>query len=152
MKILSTAVLCGCIILCSLSVSAQNDVPINQPDLNKPKLFSDLPDRITFNPSQLVNLFNLQLGETATIPLTDSFSLIGTVVSTANNSNAVSVVIRSTKRPGARLTFTRVTNDDNTIKYIGRIMSLQHGDTYEIMAENNHYYFQKKSLYDLVNE
>jgi hypothetical protein len=152
MKILSTAVLCGCIILCSLSVSAQNDVPINQPDLNKPKLFSDLPDRITFNPSQLVNLFNLQLGETATIPLTDNFSFIGTVVSTANNSNAVSVVIRSTNRPGARLTFTQVTNDDNTIKYIGRIMSLQHGDTYEIIVENNHYYFQKKGLYDLVNE
>jgi|SRR5215831_11821405 len=152
MKILSTAVLCGCIILCSLSVSAQNDVPINQPDLNKPKLFSDLPDRIDFNPTQLVNLFNLQLGDNASVVLTTSFTLVGPVVSTANNANAVSVVIKCTNRPGARLTFTRVTNDDNTVKYIGRIISLQHGDTYEIIAENNHYYFQKKGLYDLVNE
>jgi hypothetical protein len=152
MKILSAAVLCGCILLCNVAASAQTDPPINQPDLNKPKLFNDLPDRIDCNLTNLVKLFDLQLGETATISLTANFSLIGTVVSTANNENAVSVVIRSTNRPGARMTFTKVTNADNTIKYIGRIMSLQHGDTYQIIAENNHYYFQKKGLYDLVNE
>jgi hypothetical protein len=152
MKFLTTAALCGCILLCSLAVSAQNDVPINQPDLNKPKLFNDLPDRIDFNPAKLAKLFDLQLGETATIALTSSFNFIGTVVSTANNDNAISVVIKSTNRPGARLTFTRVTNPDNTVKFIGRIMSLQHGDVYEVTADNDHYYFQKKGLYDLVNE
>jgi len=152
MKFLTTAALCGCILLCSLVASAQNDVPINQPDLNKPKLFNDLPDRIDFNPAKLAKLFDLQLGETATIALTSSFNFIGTVVSTANNDNAISVVIKSTNRPGARLTFTRVTNPDNTVKFIGRIMSLQHGDVYEVTADNDHYYFQKKGLYDLVNE
>ena len=153
MKNLSTAVLSVCITLCSLFASAQNKtVPINEPDYNKPKLFADLPDRINFNPASLTNLFNLQVGQTVNIPLTSNFSLAGIVVSTANNDNATSVVIKSTNRVGARLTFTRVVNDDKTIKYIGRIISLQHGDTYEIAYENNQYYFQKKGLYDLVNE
>lgn len=152
MKILSTAVLSVCVALCTLSASAQKDVPINQPDMNKPRLFNDLPERIDFNPANLENLFELHVGQTATIPLTTSFNFIGTVVSTANNQNAVSVVIRSTNRLGARLTFTKVINEDKSVKYIGRIISLQHGDTFEIVADNDHYYFQKKGLYDLVNE
>jgi hypothetical protein len=152
MKNLSTAVLGVCITLSSLCASAQKVVPINEPDYNKPKLFADLPDRINFNPANLTNLFNLQVGQTANIPLLGNFTLSGTVVSTANNDNAISVVIKSTNRLGARLTFTQVTNEDRTVKYIGRILSLQHGDTYEILYENNQYYFQKKGLYDLVNE
>lgn len=152
MKNLSTAVLSVCITLCSLCAAAQKDVPINEPDYNKPRLFADLPDRINFNPANLTNLFQLQVGQTANIPLTGSFTLTGVVVSTANNDNVISVVIKSTNRIGARLTFTRVVNDNKTVKYIGRIMSLQHGDVYEIVSENNQYYFQKKGLYDLVNE
>ena len=152
MKNLSTAVLGVCITLCSLSASAQKRVPINEPDFNKPKLFADLPDRINFNPANLTNLFSLQVGETANVQLLGNFTLTGTVVSTANNDNVISVVIKSTNRLGARLTFTRVINEDKTVKYIGRILSLQHGDTYEIIYENNQYYFQKKGLYDLVNE
>ena len=151
MKNLSTAVLSVCITLCSLCASAQKDVPINEPDYNKPKLFADLPDRINFNPANLTNLFQLQVGQTANIPLTGNFTLTGTVVSTANNDNVTSVVIKSTNRLGARLTFTRV-SEGKIVKYIGRIISLQHGDTYEIVSENNQYYFQKKGLYDLVNE
>ena len=152
MKNLSTAVLSVCITLCSLCASAQKDVPINEPDYNKPRLFADLPDRISFNPANLTNLFQLQVGQTANIPLTGNFTLTGVVVSTANNDNVISVVIKSTNRIGARLTFTRVVNDNKTVKYIGRIISLQHGDVYEIVSENNQYYFQKKGLYDLVNE
>jgi hypothetical protein len=152
MKNLSTAVLSVCITLCSLCASAQKDVPINEPDYNKPRLFADLPDRINFNPANLTNLFQLQVGQTANIPITGNFTLTGVVVSTANNDNVISVVIKSTNRLGARLTFTKVINDDKTVKYIGRIISLQHGDVYEIVSENNQYYFQKKGLYDLVNE
>ncbi len=152
MKNLSTVVLSVCITLCSFCASAQKDVPINEPDYNKPRLFADLPDRINFNPGSLTNLFQLQVGETANIPLTSNFSLAGIVVSTANNDNVSSVVIKSTNRIGARLTFTRVVSADKTVKYIRRIISLQHGDVYEIIFENNQYYFQKKGLYDLVNE
>jgi hypothetical protein len=74
------------------------------------------------------------------------------VVSTSDDQQALSVVIKCTNRQGARLTLTKVTNPDHSTKYIGRILSLQHGDSYEIVYENNQYFLKKKSLYDLVNE
>src|SRR5215212_3361569 len=147
MKNLCTSLLGLCLMLFTLCASAQT-IPINEPDYNKPKLFQDLPERIEFNPSNLLGLFQLQIGQSATIPLTANFNLIGQVVSTANDHDAISVVIRSTNRPGATLTFTKIKDSENNIKYIGRIISLQHGDSYEIIYENNQYSFKKKGLYD----
>jgi len=153
MRTLSTSVLSVCITLCSLCTFAQDQkIPLNEPDYNKPRLFNDLPDRIDFNPANLVNLFQLKMGQSVTIPLTSGFNYTGEVVSTSNEANVTSVVIRSTNRAGARLTFTKVTDANNAVKYIGRIISLQYGDTYEIVLENDQYYFKKKGLYDLVNE
>jgi hypothetical protein len=127
-------------------------VPINEPDYNKPKLFADLPDRVDFNPNNLSNLFELQVGQSVNLPISSDFTFSGLVVSKSDDPKSSSVVIRSTNRVGARLVFTKVSDSDNTIKYIGRIISLQHGDSYEIVFENNQYYLKKKGLYDLINE
>jgi len=157
MRNLSIAVVGLCCICCVLCSSAQTNrtstkVPINEPDYNKPKLFADLPDRLEFNPDNLSNLFTLQVGQSISVPLSADFNFSGQVVSISDDPKSVSVVVRSTNRVGARLVFTKVTQADNTIKYIGRIISLQHGDSYEIVSENNQYYFKKKGLYDLISE
>ena len=155
MKNYCTLVLCVCLTLCSLCSSAQTQkIPINEPDYNKAKLFQDLPERININPGSFDHLFQLKLGQSASIPLTASFSFEGLVVSTslADDPNVKSVVIKSTNRMGARLTFTKVINADASISYIGRIISLQHGDTFEMINDKGQYYFKKKGLYDVVNE
>lgn len=47
MKTIRTTVLCVCITLYNLSSFAQEQkILINEPDYNKPKLFSHLPDKI----------------------------------------------------------------------------------------------------------
>src|SRR5207247_9470550 len=71
------------------------------------------------------------------LSLHDALPISGQVVSKSDDPKSVSVVIRSTNRVGARLVFTKITDADNTIKYIGRIISLQHGDSYEIISVNN---------------
>ncbi len=157
MRNLSIAVLGVCCMLCHKWSSAQMKnvpikVPVNEPDYNKPKLFADLPDRVDFNPNNLSNLFGLQVGQSVNIPISSGFNLSGQVVSKSDDPKSASVIIRSTNRVGARFVFTKVTDTDNTIKYIGRIFSLQHGDSYEIVFENNQYYFKKKGLYDLMTE
>jgi hypothetical protein len=157
MRNLSIAVLglcCFCSVLCSSAQTGRSStkVPLNEPDYNKPKLFADLPDRVDFDPKSFSNLFALQVGQSADVPISSDFNFSGQVVSRSDDPNSVSVVIRSTNRVGARLVFTKVTNADNTVKYIGRIISLQHGDSYEIVSENNQYYFKKKGLYDLISE
>jgi len=145
-----------CIAFCSLTSSAQNTskktVPINEPDYNKPKLFADLPDRVDFNPNNFLNLFDLQVGQSVTIPISSTFNFSGQVVSKSNADKSTSIVIRSTNRLGARLIFTKITSENNSVTYLGRIISMEHGDSYEIVSDSNHYYLKKKGIYDLISE
>lgn len=156
MRNLSIAILSVCCIfssLCSFGQGAQNkSIPINEPDNNKPKLFADLPERVDFNPNNLSNLFELQVGQSVSIPLASGVKFTGQVVSTSTDPKATSVVILLTDRVGARLIFTKITDENNSQKYIGRIISQKHGDSYEMVLENNQYYFKKKGFYDLMTE
>lgn len=125
---------------------------VNEPDYSKPKLFGDLPDRISFDPTDLRDLLNTHVGQIISLSVTQGFTLSGQVVSRAEDKNSISVVMRLTNRPGARLIFTKLTDPNKSIKYIGRIISLKHGDSYEIVSENDQYYFKKKGINDLVAE
>ena len=156
MKNLCLVVMAVLATLCSLPSSAQKiqakSVSVNEPDYNKPKLFADLPDRINFNPTTFANLFDKQIGESVTVPVSETFNFSGQVVSKSDDPKSTSIVVRSTNRLGARLIFTKITGDNNSVNYIGRIISLKHGDSFEIVSENNQYYFKKKGIYDLMTE
>ena len=156
MKNLKLAAISACITfysICSIAQNVQNrSVSINEPGTNKPKLFGDLPDRIDFDPIHLSTLLNTQTGQSVIMSVAPAFTISGQVVSKAEDQSSTSVVVRLTNRPGARLIFTKRTDPNNSVKYIGRIISLKHGDSYEIMSENDHYYFKKKGIHDLVTE
>ena len=139
--------------LCSVAQGVQNrSVSVNEPDYNKPKLFGDLPDSINFDPTYFSALFNTQVGQSVTLSDIPGFTISGQVVSKADGQNSASVVVRLANRPGARLIFTKLTGANNSIKYLGRIISLKHGDSYEIVSENDQYYLKKKTINELVTE
>jgi hypothetical protein len=139
--------------VCSIAQNIQNrSVSVNEPDYNKPKLFGDLPERINFDPTVLSALLNTQVGQSITLAITSGFTVSGQVVSKADDQHSTSVVVRLTNRPGARLIFTKLTDPNNSVKYIGRIISLKHGDSYEIISENDQYYLKKKGINDLMTE
>jgi len=139
--------------LCSVAQSVQNrSVSVNEPDYNKPKLFGDLPDSINFDPTYFSALFNTQVGQSVTLSDIPGFTISGQVISKADGQNSASVVVRLANRPGARLIFTKLTGANNSIKYLGRIISLKHGDSYEIVSENDQYYLKKKAINELVTE
>jgi len=137
------------------TASAQKNIPINEPDQNKPKLFTNLPDRIPVDISNLENLMMVGTGKDVSLKLGDKdlqgFS--GKVVSVTNKYNNInSVVIRSSNFNGAILTLSSSTKPDGTVKFTGRIISFQHGDLYELQNQNNQYILIKKNFYDLINE
>lgn len=139
--------------LCSSAQSAQNKkIPINEPDVNKPRLFADLPEQLEFNPNSFSSLFQSHVGQSVNIPISSDFNFSGQVVSKSDDPKSSSVVIRSTNRMGARFIFTRIVDEKNNTQYIGRIISLVHGDSYEIVFENNKYYLKKKGYYDIIAE
>jgi hypothetical protein len=154
MKILKASAICVLFSICYFSSSAQDELPLNEPDYNKPHLFSDMPQKMKLRISNLEDLLDLPVGASVKTLITDNFNFHGIVVSTSDAANTTvkSVVIRSTNRKGATLTFTKTIKPDGTVKYLGRIMSLKNGDAFEIVKENDQYILQKKILYDLINE
>ena len=141
--------------VCFMHASAQTEKALlHEPDRNRTSLFSDLPEQMTLQLSGLTDLFDLPVGTVISIPVTESFRLSGSVVSKseAAERQVQSVVVRSTNRKGATLTFTRKRNTDGTLSYTGRILSFQHGDAYEIVSQNGSYVLQKRNMHDLISE
>lgn len=159
MKNLRAPILCACFILSAIVVVAQQarqSVPLNEPNLNKPRLFQALPEVIPVSINNLVRLFSTPLGEVINLQLSDKSAspFTGKVVSAVSKfeNRLQSVVVSSTNYKGARLTLSRITNTDGTISYTGRIVSFQHGDLYELKKRDNVFVLVKRNYQELVSE
>lgn len=154
MKTLKTIAICVCSGLSYFFSAAQEEVPLNQPDYNKPKIFEDLPQTMNLTISGMESLFEFSAGTPVIAKLARNFYFKGTVISkSGSTATAVrSVVIKSATRQGAVLTFTRIANEDGSWLYKGRIISRESIDAYEIVKENDHYVLEKKNYYEMIRE
>jgi hypothetical protein len=155
MKNLRTFLLCVCMIAYSVcSFGQSGDVPLNEPNPNKPRLFTGLPELINVDVAVFGGLLNAEVGTSVNIPVSAAFRIQGHVVSAVSKyGNSIrSVVVRSINYTGASLTISRITDEDGVIIYTGRIMSMAHGDLYELQNQNGQYSFVKKNFYTLLNE
>ncbi|MEI9945926.1 MAG: hypothetical protein WDN26_17105 [Chitinophagaceae bacterium] len=158
MKHLKFPGLCLLFMFCSAVIAAQNKLPVNEPNYSKPKLFTNLPDQVPVDITELKTLItgNATAGKEVQLRSSDSriTSFKGKIVSAASKYNykMQSVVIRSTEFNGATLTLSSSVQPDGTITYTGRIISFQHGDLYVLEKQNDNYILVKKNYYDLVNE
>ena len=158
MKNLRTIAACLGIPLFSLCSSAQtsNTIKVNEPNYNKSKLFQELPEKIQVSMDNISDLLNGEIGSTVSLNLSgdESFRFTGDVVSVVSKyENTIqSVVVRSTNYPGARLTVSKITDANGNISYTGRIISMQHGDLFELKNVDNQLVLVKRKFHDLVNE
>lgn len=141
----------------TFNLNAQDaNIPLNEPNYNKPRLFNLLPARIEMTAAKLQELVGTPNGQATQIPVAadQSTEIIGEVISavTKYNSAIQSVVIRCSDFDGARLTLSKVNLPDGTTKFTGRIISIRHGDLYQLEQENGTWALVKKNFYDLVNE
>jgi hypothetical protein len=136
------------------SFGQPGEIPLNEPNPNKPRLFSSLPDLINVDVAVFGDVFNAAQGTSVNIPVSAAFRFQGQIVSTASkyNNSIRSVVIRSVNYAGASLTLSKLTDADGIVSYTGRIISLAHGDLYELKNQNGQYSFVKKGFYELMNE
>jgi len=155
MKRQKTSVLLALLSVCYLHSPAQTTVPpVNQPDYNKPKVFTDLPEKLDLRVADMEALLNLSVGSHVNATIATGFSLSGTVVSKSNPSDqsVKSVVVKSANRKNALLTFSRIRKNDGSFSYVGRMISREASDAFEIVKEGSTYVLRKKGYYDLVNE
>jgi hypothetical protein len=152
MKDLKAVAFCVLLSIACIRLSAQANIPLNEPDYNKPKIFSDLPQTMVLQSAEADALFKLRAGETAKAQLTSQFFIDATVVSNGGNKSSKTIILKIPARNNAILTLTRFSTPDGIVKYAGRIMSQGNGDAYEIKTENSQYIFNKINLYDLISE
>lgn len=157
MKNIRTTILCVIVTLCSMASLAQDQkIPVNEPDYNKPKLFTSLPDKIPVSIEKINDLIATPVGRSSSFRLAETadFQFDGEVVSAASKyGNSIqSVVVRSAAFNGANFTISKIINADGTISYTGRIISFKHGDLYELQTQEGKLVLVKKNFYDLVNE
>lgn len=142
----------------SVSVSAQQNVPLNEPDYNKPSLFSNLPDVIPVNINELKALIagKPAIGKDVQLRTPESklTAFRGRIISFASkyDKKLNSIVVRCSEFNGATLTLSSLIQDDGTINYSGRIISFQSGDLYQLEKQGESYALVKKKYYDLINE
>ena len=153
MKFLKNGAFLALLTIGYLQVSAQS-LPVNEPDYNKPRIFSDLPEKLNLRLTDAEALLTLPVGATVNATIANGLSLTGTVVSKSSPSDlsGQSVVVRTTSRQGAVFTFTRIKNANGTATYRGRVLGKGAGDALEIVKEGNAYIIRKQGYYDLINE
>lgn len=153
MKNLLQGISCLLLICACISTNAQTP-PVKEPDTNRPSLFKQLPQRATCRINDLESLIDMQVGQHINLFIADNMLFVGTVSSVASKfENTIkSVVIRSTNYEGAALTFSRITKEDGSTYFTGRIISFKHDDAFEMVFENGQYAFVKKGFYDMVND
>lgn len=145
------------LLLCSLHTLAQEKIPVNEPDYNKPRLFNNLPASISIDSKSLASLLtdDVVVGSEVTLQVNNlQTPFTGKVVSaTSKYENKVkSVIIRLNKFNGATLTLSSSTNPDGTASFVGRIVSFQHGDAYELQRKGEQYILTKKTFNEMVTE
>ena len=153
MKNVVKGIICLSLFLICQQSNAQTP-PVREPDMNRPSLFQNLPNKINCRINDLSALLESETGKPVSFSFVNNLNFQGVVSSVASKSDNTlsSVVIRSTNFSGAALSFSRIKKEDGSFSYVGRIICFQHGDAYEIGLENGQYFFVKKGFYDLVNE
>ena len=153
MKTLFTGIFSMLFIFCS-QAQVQGNSPLKEPDYNKPKMFADLPDVMELKTTDLEVLIDLPMGGNINSVMVDGFPMKGVVVSKSGEATSAvrSIVIRLINRPGSTFCISQVKTEGGQMKFIGRVMSMNNSDAFEIAMLDDRYVLRKKHLYDLVNE
>jgi hypothetical protein len=123
---------------------AQSKLPVHQSLPSKSPLFSKLPQKVSASKLHIDRLFSIADSGHIKIPLADNNLFEGVVLEKVRkNPNVVSMNVKLTNYDGAMLTVSKIVNDDQTVNYVGRIVSIKHGDVYMLTFEDNKFYFTK---------
>ena len=154
MKILKTGAICVLTCLCYVHSGAQQPSFVSESAYNKPKIFTDLPNKMQLSLPMLEGMLNDEVGKKINFTLGQGFQFHGVVVSKsdATDKHTRTVVVKATNRQGVTFTFTRNTNGDGTYNYMGRMLSFKHGDAFEIVEEAGQLVMLKKEQHDLFEE
>lgn len=136
------------------SFAQDKTVSLNEPNYNKKKVFTDLPDKAQMRMADVERLLTLPVGAPVNTIISKNFHITGKVVSVSDpaDQSVKSVVVKLSNRDGAVFTFTRTKKSDGSYAFLGRMVSRNSGDALELVKENGQYVLLKKSAQELYVE
>jgi hypothetical protein len=120
---------------------------------NNPKLkqFSNFPDRIICSEQELAKVFNTVAGQAISLSFSDDFIFSGKVTSNITKyANLKSAVILSPYYSNTIFNVSRITNNDGTYLYVGRIININYFDGFELKKNAAGNYQLNKIITDRV--
>ena len=104
--------------------------------VSKPKQFSNFPDVINCTEAALGSIFNATPGQNISLSFSDNFSFSGNVVNNVvKYDNLQTAVIKSPAYHNSIFSISKITNKDNTVSYVGRIVNKNYFDGYELKRD-----------------
>jgi len=102
----------------------------------KSAVFSRFPEKIDCLPSEVNAAFTAEKGQTISLHFSNDFIITGKVISKIRKySNLESLTMRVPEYADAVFHLSRQTNDDQSISFVGRILSTDAFDGYEIKRD-----------------
>lgn len=112
---------------------------------NKTRLFAATPDKIDIASELFPKIMTFSVGTKVTFPLGNGVTFNGIVLSNEMKySNLQSMTIRSAELNNSFFSLSKITNPDNSISYVGRIINNNALDGYQVKkAETGSYRLEK---------
>lgn len=131
--------------LVAFNANCQSAPLLNQHPVEKAPLFSLLPEKISIPAASLENIFSATLNNNISVSLGPQLKIEGIVLAkVAVAADQLSINIRCNNFKNALLNISRLTNADGSYLYVGRLVSMQHGDVLLLWEENGQYSFIKQ--------
>ncbi len=117
----------------------------------KPKQFSDFPEIITCSEAELSKVFTTSPGQNISLTFSNNFTFTGSIKSNlARYTNLQSAVIVSPDYSNTIFSVSKISNDDGTTSYVGRIINKNYFDGFELKKNASGTYQLKKVETDRV--
>jgi poly-D-alanine transfer protein DltD len=108
---------------------------------SKPKLFSNFPEKIICSETELSKVFATNTNQNINLSFSDNFLFSGIVTSNVvKYANLQTAVIKSPAFGDAVFALSKITNTDNSVSYIGRIINVKYFDGYELKKDAHNKY------------
>ena len=148
MKILTKALLVLFITTSTLSVFSQKTGNTTK------SIFAKFPGSIEIAKSTLNNTIDAKTGQIISIQFNAQFTFSGKVLNNdLKYSNLQSMIIKSEMYPNVLFQLSKITNKDNSIKYVGRIINSDASEVFEIKNDNtDNYSLQKIDLNKILQD
>ncbi len=100
---------------------------------SKPKQFNNFPEKINCSEQELARVFNTTPGQSISLNFSDNFIFSGSVKSNlVKYSNLQTAIVVSPDYSNTIFNVSRITNDDGSTSYIGRIINKSFYDGFEL--------------------